>query len=109
MLLRYLETITLKKNIKTKQPNGSYVESYEAIKDYKVQKKELNDEVSASVYGASLINMLRIKTPLGDLEYFLSSKLNNEKDNISQYSIFYKERKYRIKSVNSKGIDIELI
>ena len=53
--------------------------------------------------------MLRIKSPLKDLEAFLKNKLNNKADNISQYYIFIDEAKYRIKSVNSKGVTIELV
>ena len=109
MLLRYLETITLKKGTKTKQKNGSHLETYEKIKDYQVQIYELDDEISASIYGANLVNMLRIKSPLSQLETVLKAKLNNKADNISQYYIFINEAKYRIKSVNSKGVEIELV
>lgn len=109
MLVRRLETITLKKGTKTKQANGSYLETYEKIKDYQIQKQELDDEISASIYGANIVNMLRIKSPLKDLETFLKTKLNNKADNISQYYIFINDAKYRIKSVNSKGVTIELV
>ena len=53
--------------------------------------------------------MLRIKTPLSNLEKLLKSKVNNTTDNISKYFIFINEAKYKIKAVNSKGIDIELV
>lgn len=109
MLLRRLKTITLKKSITAKQPNGSRVEEYETIQDYKIQKQGLDDEISASIYGASIVNMLRIKSPLSDLEKFLKAKLNNTTDNISKYFIFIDDDKYRIKSVNNKGVDIELV
>lgn len=109
MLLRYLKSITLKKSISVKQPNGSRIEEYEIIDNYKAQIQEIDDQISASIYGASIVNMLRIKTPLGNLENILKSKLNNETDNISKYFIFIENSKYKIKSVNSKGIEIELI
>lgn len=109
MLLRYLEKVTLKKSIIVKQPNGSRIEEYETLGEYEVQKQELDDQISASIYGASIVNMLRIKTPLSNLENLLKSKLNNTTDNISKYFIFINETKYKIKSVNSKGIDIELV
>lgn len=109
MLLRYLEEVTLKKSEAIKQPNGSRIEEYKTIGKYKVQKQEIDDQISASIYGASIVNMLRIKTPLSDLENLLKSKLNNTTDNISKYFIFISEAKYKIKSVNSKGIDIELV
>lgn len=109
MLLRYLETVTLKKSITVKQSNGSRIEEYETLGEYEVQKQELDDQISASIYGASIVNMLRIKTPLSNLENLLKSKLNNTTDNISKYFIFINETKYKIKSINSKGIEIELV
>jgi len=109
MLLRYLKNVTLKKGTKGRASNGNPVETYEEVSKHKVQIQELDDEISASVYGASIINMYRIKTPLGGLESFLRQKVNNKQDNISQYYIFINNDKYRIKSVNSKGIEIELV
>lgn len=109
MLLRYLETVILKKSIQNKQPNGSRIEEYETINSYEVQKQGLDDQISASIYGANIVNMLRIKSPLLKLEELLKSKVNNKTDNISKYFIFIGENKYKIKAVNSKGIDIELV
>lgn len=109
MLLRYLTNATLKKSQIVKQYNGSRIEEYEDIKEYKIQIQELDDEISASIYGASIVNMLRIKTPLFNLEKYLKSKLNNTDDNISKYYVFINNNKYKIKSVNNKGIDIELV
>lgn len=109
MLLRYLKTITLKKSTIIKQENGSRIEEYKTIGEYKVQKQELDDQISASIYGANIVNMCRIKSPISDLENLLKSKLNNTTDNISKYFIFMDNSKYRIKSVNSKGIEIELV
>lgn len=109
MLIRHLKTITLKKSVSTKQGNGSRTEEYKVIKDYEVQKQELDDQISASIYGANIINMCRIKSPLLDLENLLQTKLNNTDDNISKYFIFMNENKYKIKSVNSKGVVIELV
>lgn len=109
MLIRRLKTITLKKSIKTKQSNGSRIEEYETIDEYKVQKQGLDDQISASIYGANIVNMCRIKSPLSDLENLLKSKLNNTTDNISKYFIFMDDNKYKIKSVNSKGVEIELV
>ena len=109
MLLRYLKQITLKKSNIIKQENGSRKEEYTTIEDYEVQIQEIDDQISASIYGASIVNMLRIKSPLSKLENVLKAKLNNTSDNISKYYIFIGDSKYKIKSVNSKGIDIELI
>lgn len=85
------------------------MEEYKTIGNYQAQIQEIDDQISASIYGASIVNMLRLKTPLGRLENILKSKLNNETDNISKYFIFIEDSKYKIKSVNSKGIEIELI
>lgn len=109
MLLRYLEEVILKKSVIVKQTNGSRIEEYKTLGEYQVQKQEIDDQISASIYGASIVNMLRIKTPLSDLEKLLKSKVNNTTDNISKYFVFINEAKYKIKSVNSKGIDIELV
>lgn len=109
MLLRYLKPVILKKAVTAKQPNGSRKEEYEVIKTYQVQVQELDDEISVSIYGASIVNMLRIKSPLSKLENVLKAKVNNNADNISKYYIFIDNNKYRIKSVNSKGVLIELV
>lgn len=109
MLLRYLKEIELKKAVRNKQPNGSYIENYTLIKKYFVQEQELNDEISLNVYGSSIFNILRIKTPLNDLEELLKNKINNTDDNISQYFIFIDNKRYKLLSVTKRGIDIELV
>lgn len=109
MLLRYLENAYLKKATKTKQPNGTYIEELEDVEIYKVQTQDLNDEISASVYGANVYKMIRIKSVRNELEDYLYTKVNNKQDNVSNYYIFINNRKYKIVSVNVKGIDLELI
>ena len=109
MLLRYLKNAILKKATKTKQANGTYTESLVDIKAYKVQEQELNDEVSASIYGANIYKMVRIKSVRQELENNLYDKVNNKQDNVSNYYIFIDGRKYKIVSVNLKGVDLELI
>ena len=109
MLIRYLEDVELKKALQKKQSNGSYLNTYLDINKYSVQIQELNDEVSISIYGANIFNMLRIKSPLNDLEDYLKAKINNTDDNISQYFIFIDNKTYKIKSVTKRGIDLELI
>lgn len=109
MLLRYLETATIKKATRIKQPNGTYIETLEEIQDYRVQETEIDDEVSASIYGANLSKMLRIKSPRGKLESYLKTKVTNKQDNISYYYVFIDAKKYKIISVNSKGVDLELV
>ena len=109
MLLRYLKIAVVFKATKTKQPNGRYTETLEKIKAYKVQEQELDDEISASIYGANIHKMLRIKSVINNLESYLNTKVNNKEDNVSNYYIFIGNRKYKIVSVNSKGVDLELI
>lgn len=109
MQLRYLKEILLKKAVKIKQPNGTYIETLNLISPYSVQKQELNDDVSASIYGADLNKMARIKSINGELEAYLKTKLNNDSDNISKYYIIMDEIKYKITSVHEKWIDIQAI
>lgn len=109
MLLRYLKKATLKKATKTKQSNGYPVETYTHINDYMVQVEQLNDEISANVYGANLYKMIRIKSTRNTLEKFLDTKMNNSSDNIRLYYIYIENRKYKINSVNNNGIDCELV
>ena len=85
------------------------MESLEIIKRYDVQTQELSDEISASIYGANIYKMLRIRSINKKLENYLYGKANNKADNISNYYIFINERKYKIKAVNQSGIDLELI
>lgn len=109
MLLRYLKPLVVKKATKTKQPNGRYVETLQTVKSFTIQEQELDDEISASIYGANIHKMLRVKSVRHTLEDYLSLKVNNELDNISNYYAFIKSRKYKIVSVNSKGVDLELV
>ena len=98
MLLRYLEKITIKKATKTKQSNGSYVNAYEDIKNYNCTVQDLiTDEISATIYGASINKMIRLLSPLKDMESFLLTKVNNSQDNIL----------YKIVSVSKDRVDVE--
>lgn len=108
MLIKNLEPITLL-TIKTreKQANGTYVDIYEELDIYNVSKKELTDQVDADIYGASISNMLRIASPLKNLETLLYSKVNNKEDNISKYKFNLDGIDYKIKAVKMSGIDIE--
>lgn len=106
-LVRYLKTATLLKSTKIKQANGTIVDTYSTIQDYQIQANTLNDDVSATIYGSNVINMLSIGTALGDLESLLQSKINNKEDNISLYFIKFKNSIYRIKSVSDNSIVIE--
>lgn len=110
MLLRYLKPIVLKKATKQKQANGTYKNTYEKIDDYNVQTQNLtDDEVSATIYGANINKMLRLSSPLGELEEYLLPKVDNKQDNISYYYIFIGNKTYKIVSVAEDRIDIELV
>lgn len=107
MLLRYLEQVKVLEATQVKQPNGTYVKDFALLAVYKVQKQTLESEVDAQVYGADIVNMLRITSPYGKLEKFLLTKLNNSKDNISKYYVSINDIMYKIKAVNDFKIDIE--
>lgn len=106
-LVRYLKKVELMKAKKQKQPNGAMVNVYETIQTYRVQVRDLNDEVSATIYGANINKMKRVSTALSDLETFLISKLDNKEDNISLYYLKIDGTVYGIKSVQESGINIE--
>ena len=110
MLIRHLENATLKKAIKEKTSTGNLViAGYEKIKDYRVQTQILEDVITSSIYGANVNKMLRIATPLHDLENYLLPKVANKSDNTSMYYIFYKGTQYKIIAVRGGYIDIERV
>lgn len=106
-LVRYLEPAKLLKSVREKQTNGAMIDTYSDIQLYKIQANTLNDEVSATIYGSNVVNMLSISTALGNLEELLQTKINNKKDNISLYFIEYNNSIYKIKSVSDNSIIIE--
>lgn len=108
-LVRYLENVKLLKTEKVKQNNGTYINDYTEIDNYKVQAQRLSDEISATIYGANINKMYKITSPLKDLENFLVSKVNNKQDNISLYFIEYKNSKYKVVSATEEMIEIELL
>jgi phosphoketolase len=108
MQLRYLKSVDLKKATKTKQPNGTYIDTLTLVSSYSIQTQELNDDVSVSVYGADLNKITRIKSVNRELEVYLKSKTNNEEDNISKYFIIIDGIQHKIKSVRENWIDISL-
>lgn len=106
-LIRTLRTATLLKTNNVKQSNGVYIKTFNKIKDYKVAKQNLKDQISATIYGANIDKMLKISTALGDLEEYLLPKVDNKADNISLYFILINGTKYKIKSVTDNDITIE--
>ncbi len=107
--LRNLKSCKLKKAIQEKQPNGVVKDSYCDVSSYNVSIQELTDEVSASIYGANIIRTYRVMSPLKALEKFLFTKLNNTPDNISKYYLFIDGKQYKIVSVRTNWVDVELI
>jgi hypothetical protein len=105
--LRYLVEITLLKSKNVKQSNGTYIKTFNEIDKYKVVKQNLQDQISATIYGANIDKMLKISTPLGNLENYLLPKVDNKEDNISLYFIQINDTKYKIKSVTDDEITIE--
>lgn len=109
MQLRYLKSVSLKKANKEKQSNGVKVSTYSLVDNYRVQFEDLSDEVSASIYGANLYKVKKVKSPRKRLESYLSTKLSNEKDNISKYFLFVDNVTYKINDVSESGVTIERV
>lgn len=107
--LRRLKDCILQTSNKVKQTDGNFIESYIDVKPYKITLQELVDAVSASVYGANISKTFRINSPYHNLENYLSTKVSNDKDNISKYYILIDNKRYKIVSVKLKWIDIELL
>lgn len=107
--LRYLQPCTLEKVIRSKEPNGAFIDSYEVVKDYLVQPQEIADEVSASIYGANLNRMVRLVSPRDVMALELKELVNRSADNISGYVVNYDGDRYSIKAVRRRWIDLELL
>lgn len=108
-LIRYLEEVELVKSVNEKQPNGTVIKTFNHIEYYRIQKNSLEDEVSASIYGANITKMWSIASPLKDLEEYLIPKVENQEDNISLYFIMLGNTRYKINSVKDSGIIIERV
>lgn len=106
--LTRLETIKLyKENVNTLE-DGDFEKQLEEVGSYKVISQELDDNVSATVYGSDLDKMIRISSVNKILEILLKSKMNNTEDNITKYKLSFDNTNfYKIKIVKSKYIDIE--
>lgn len=110
MLIKNLENAILKKAIKSKTSTGNLINSdYEIIKEYRIQVDTLQDIITSTMYGSDVNKMLRIATPLHDLEQYLLPKVDNILDNVSNYYIFYKNVIYKIVAVRNFYIDIRRV
>lgn len=107
MQLRYLKPVTLCSSERIKQDNGEKVLQYNDIQNYNVEIQNIEDEVSASIYGSNITKMLRLKSPNKKLENYLIPKVNNKEDNISNYFIKISDSIYKINAVTESKIDIE--
>lgn len=108
MLIKHLKPIDLLVvTDRQKNANGTYTDIYSLKQSYNVKVQELNDEISAQAYGADIVKMLKIGSPLKDLEKYLLTKVQNKEDNISKYKFRLDGTDYRIKAVKISGVDIE--
>ena len=105
--LRRLSEVTLQKSVKTRQSNGTMLQSYTDIAKYKVIQQEITDEVFSTIYGANISKMLRLASPHETLEKYLKDKVNDLADNLSLYYILIGIKRYSIKAVYNNWIDIE--
>ena len=108
MQLRRLKSCNLIQVTHTKRNNGTMSDSYKQLNTYKVIPQDLQDQVSASIYGADINKTTRISSIRNELETLLKGKLNSDSDNISKYLIELNDNLYKIVSVKDKWIDIEL-
>jgi len=108
MQLRYLKNASVYKITRQKQDNGTYKEVYTLCNNYSVQEQELDDNISVSMYGADINQMIRIKSSQGKLERNLKPLMTSDNNNISKYIIVIDNVKYSVVSVKSY-IDIKLI
>lgn len=108
MQLRRLKDCNLIQVTHTKRSNGTIGNTYTKLNQYKIIPQDLQDEVSASIYGANVNKTIRISSIRGELETLLASKLNSDTDNVSNYLIEYNTFLYKIVSVKNKWIDMEL-
>lgn len=107
--LRYLETVSLNERNREISPNGSLVETYPKIEYYQVQVQDINDEVSASIYGADMNHMIRVASPHQRLEKLLKTKVNFTADNVTNYCIQRGSFIYEIVSVKEHFIDLKVL
>lgn len=110
MQLKRLVECSLNLKIREKQPNGTYKETGRTLIDnYKVEKEELVDQVSATIYGANVNKTYRLHSNLRKLENYLLEKVNHDEDNVSKYFITIGNDNFKIVAVKKKWIDVELI
>lgn len=108
MQLRYLDTAVLLCGEKVKQPNGNYTLSFKTLGSYKVQIQKVTDSISATIYGADISRMYRFSSPLRQLEKLLADKFNYDDDSVTNYSLTYQGKNYKIVAINDNWVDAKL-
>lgn len=103
-----LHKCSLIETAKQKASNGEQIETLNEVGTYNVTVREINDDISFSMYGADLNTMIRVSSIRNELEQVLKTKQNNSSDNLSKYYIKYEDKLYSIRSVRNKYIDIKL-
>lgn len=106
MRLIRLEQIKLYKKIKVTKSDSDTTEEYNELSIYDAIVQYLDDSVSIEMYGTNVSKTYRIETVNNKLEEFLLPKINNKKDNLSDYLIEYKSNKFAIQRVTPKYIDM---
>lgn len=107
-----LEDCSLFKLGRTVGEDGDTIETYEKIKEYKVEIQYVDDTLQVDNftyyinYAPDIDKVLRVASIRNELETYLLPKNNNKEDNISNYVLEYKEDKYRILKVTPKYIDV---
>ena len=105
--------ITLYKATKTKQTNGALVNTYTEQMSAYVEHNSLQDQVSATIYGTDINNIIRLTSKDNALNDTIESKMNSSDDNISMYYIELNNVKYKIRAFHRARllatIDIEKI
>lgn len=107
--LSRLREVTLQHSSKVRQPNGTNLTTYQDVETYDVIVQELTDSVNATIYGANIFKMLRLSSPLLDLEKYLRAKNTDTADNLSNYFITLDGKRYRIVKSYNNWVDIEFI
>lgn len=105
MQLRYLKSFALYRVTKQKQPNGSYLDTETLIRNYECSINDLTDDISSSIYGATINRMLRISSVRQELEKYLQERLTT----VSDYVVKNNGHKYKCVSVKNNWVDIEIV
>lgn len=102
-----LKELDLYKVISTQSADGDFIKTYEFVKSYKVEREELRDTLSATIYGSDINKVMRFSSLRNELESYLYTKLNNSNDNISKYQVKFEDNYYKIEDLTRKYVDVK--